>query len=323
MVNKCSSAQNFKKRCGFMLVRREVMMKNSPADGCFNPQKNIYLFKKLLNITKNVNFDNKMNISDWIHGREIRGKATFSIVNVKDAFAERPSKSINTELSRQVSRGRVQSVYRGFYVIVPVQYQLKGVIPPVYYVDDLMDYVGKPYYVGLLSAAAMHGATHQRAMKTQVMTVLPRIKASGKNSLLDWSYRQQIPEAFIVKKNAEIGMLCYSGPELTAVDLVQFASHVGGYQRAATVLAELMDSVNVERMYGLMPFTSVTTIQRLGYLLEHVLLRQNQADVLFQVLKTQGSWNSILLSNDQNRRAGAPANRWHVNGNIDIEVDDL
>jgi predicted transcriptional regulator of viral defense system len=126
-----------------------------------------------------------------------------------------------------------------------------------------------------------------------------------------------------MKKNAEIGTLRYSGPELTAVDLVQFASHVGGYQRAATVLAELMDSVDVGRMYGLMPFTSVTTIQRLGYLLEHVLLRQNQADVLFQVLKTQESWNSILLSNDQNRRADASANRWHVNGNIDIEVDDL
>lgn len=298
-------------------------MKNSPADGCFNPQKNIYLFKKLLNTTKNVNFDNKMNMSDWIHGREIRGKATFSIVNVKDAFAERPSKSINTELSRQVSRGRVQSVYRGFYVIVPVQYQLKGVIPPVYYVDDLMDYVGKPYYVGLLSAAAMHGATHQRAMKTQVMTVLPRIKASGKNSLLDWSYRQQIPEAFVMKKNAEIGTLRYSGPELTAVDLVQFASHVGGYQRVATVLAELMDSVDMGKIDELLPFTTVATVQRLGYLLECVLSRQDQADALFQVLKMQGSWNSILLNNDQARREEVPANRWHVNGNIDIEVDDL
>jgi predicted transcriptional regulator of viral defense system len=264
-----------------------------------------------------------MNISDWIHGREIRGKATFSIVNVKDAFAERPSKSINTELSRQVSRGRVQSVYRGFYVIVPVQYQLKGVIPPVYYVDDLMDYVGKPYYVGLLSAAAMHGATHQRAMKTQVMTVLPRIKASGKNSLLDWSYRQQIPEAFVMKKNAEIGTLHYSGPELTAVDLVQFASHVGGYQRVTTVLAELMDSVDMGKVDELLPFTTVATVQRLGYLLECVLSRQDQADALFQVLKMQGSWNSILLSNDQARREEVPANRWHVNGNIDIEVDDL
>lgn len=298
-------------------------MKNSPINACATPQKNVYLFKKLLYLTKNVDFCNKMNISEWIHSREIRGKSTFSVADVKDAFAERPSKNINTELSRQVSRGRVQSVYRGFYVIVPVQYQLKGVIPPAYYVDGLMEYVGKPYYLGLLSAASMHGATHQRAMKTQVMTVVPRIKESGKNSLLDWNYRQEIPEAFVMKKNAEIGTLRYSGPELTAVDLVQFASHVGGYQRVATVLAELMDSVDMEKMGELLRFTTVATIQRFGYLLEYVLSRQDQADALFQVLKTQGSWNSILLRNDHDRRAGAPANRWHVNGNIDIEVDDL
>lgn len=298
-------------------------MKNSPINACATPQKNVYLFKKLLYLTKNVDFYNKMNISEWIHSREIRGKSTFSVADVKDAFAERPSKNINTELSRQVSRGRVQSVYRGFYVIVPVQYQLKGVIPPAYYVDGLMEYVGKPYYLGLLSAASIHGATHQRAMKTQVMTVVPRIKESGKNSLLDWNYRQEIPEAFVVKKNAEIGTLRYSGPELTAVDLVQFASHVGGYQRVATVLAELMDSVDMEKMGELLRFTTVATIQRLGYLLECVLSRQDQADALFQVLKAQGTWNSILLSNGQDRRDGAPANRWHVNGNIDIEVDDL
>ena len=298
-------------------------MKKSPVNGCFTPQKNIYLFEKLLNLTKIVDFDDKMNISEWIHSREIRGKATFSIDDVKGAFAERPSKSINTELSRQVSRGRVQSVYRGFYVIVPVQYQLKGVVPPAYYVDGLMDYVGKPYYMGLLSAAALHGATHQRAMKTQVMTVVPRIKASGKNSLLDWNYRQEIPETFVMKKNAEIGTLRFSGPELTAVDLVQFASHVGGYQRVATVLAELMDSVDMGRVGELLPFTTVATVQRLGYLLECVLSRQDQADALFQVLKMQGSWNSILLNNDQARREEVPANRWHVNGNIDIEVDDL
>ena len=298
-------------------------MKKSPVNGCFTPQKNIYLFEKLLNLTKIVDFDDKMNISEWIHSREIRGKATFSIDDVKGAFAERPSKSINTELSRQVSRGRVQSVYRGFYVIVPVQYQLKGVVPPAYYVDGLMDYVGKPYYMGLLSAAALHGATHQRAMKTQVMTVVPRIKASGKNSLLDWNYRQEIPETFVMKKNAEIGTLRFSGPELTAVDLVQFASHVGGYQRVATVLAELMDSVDMGKVDELLPFTTVATVQRLGYLLECVLSRQDQADALFQVLKMQGSWNSILLNNDQARREEVPANRWHVNGNIDIEVDDL
>lgn len=298
-------------------------MKDRFDGSCFLPQKNVYLFEKWLNATKIVDFNNKMNIREWIHSREIRGKSTFSIADVKDAFAERPARSINTELSRQVSRGRVQSVYRGFYVIVPVQYQLKGVIPPAYYVDGLMEYVGKPYYLGLLSAAAMHGDSHQRTMKTQVMTVVPRIKVSGKNSLLDWNYRQEIPEAFVVKKNAEIGTLRYSGPELTAIDLVQFASHVGGYQRAATVLAEFADSVDVGKISGLVPFTTVATIQRLGYLLEYVLSRREQADALYQILKLQGAWNSILLSNNRVRRDGAPANRWHVNGNIDIEVDDL
>ena len=264
-----------------------------------------------------------MNISNWIHNREIRGLATFSVADAKAVFAERSLKGINTELSRQVSRGRVQSVYRGFYVIVPVQYQLKGVVPPAYYIDSLMEYVGKPYYVGLLSAAALHGASHQRSMHTQVVTVSPRIKGSGKNTLLDWNYRQTIPESFVMMKNAEIGTLRYSGPELTAVDLVQFASHVGGYQRVATVLAELMDSVDMGKVDELLPFTTVATVQRLGYLLECVLSRQDQADALFQVLKMQGSWNSILLNNDQDRREEAPANRWHVNGNIDIEVDDL
>ena len=72
IVNKCSSARN-SKHCGFTLVRREVMMKNSSVEDCFTPQKNIYLFKKLLNLTKIVDFDDKMNISEWIHSREIRG----------------------------------------------------------------------------------------------------------------------------------------------------------------------------------------------------------------------------------------------------------
>lgn len=33
------------------------------------------------------------------------------------------------------------------------------------------------------------------------------------------------------------GLVLYSNAELTAVDLVQFAGHVGGFQRAATVLS--------------------------------------------------------------------------------------
>ena len=222
-----------------------------------------------------------------------------------------------------VSRGRVQSVYRGFYVIVPVQYRLKRIIPPSYYIDELMQYLNKPYYIGLLSAAAMYGAGHQRAMQTQIVTTPPRLNVSGRNALLDWNYRQQIAQELLITKNAEIGVIRYSSPELTAVDLVQFAEHVGGYQRAATVLTELVDTIDMDKMSAVIPYTTIATIQRLGYLLEVVLEEQEKADKLFAILKVQKHWKSIMLNPLKPKREDAASNRWHVNANTEIEIDEL
>ena len=97
-------------------------------------------------------------------------------------------------------------VYRGFYVIVPVQYRLKGVVPPPYYINELMAYLKRLYYVGLLSAAAVYGAVHQRPMETQVMTIPPRSRIS-RNKLIIWSYRRRMPSEFLVTKNAEMGTI--------------------------------------------------------------------------------------------------------------------
>lgn len=264
-----------------------------------------------------------MTIREWIRNREIRGLVTFSVEELKAAFSGKSSTTIKTELSRLVKKGYISSVYRGFYVVVPVQYQLKGVVPPVYYIDWLMRYVGKHYYLSLLSAAAMHGASHQAVMITQVTTVAPRIKYSSKNPGLNWNYRKQIPEELLLTKNTEAGVVRFSNPELTAVDLVQFADHVGGYQRASTVLAELVEAMDMGKMAAVVPYTTIATLQRLGYLLEFVLEEQEMADALFLILKEQGKWNSILLRNDRPKKEAAQSNRWHVNGNVDIEIDDL
>ena len=264
-----------------------------------------------------------MNINEWVNSRELHGQMTFSVEETGRAFSDKSSKSIKTELSRMVTRGRVQSVYRGFYVIVPVQYRLKGIIPPSYYIDELMQYLKKPYYIGLLSAAAMYGAGHQRAMQTQVVTTPPRLNVSGRNALLDWNYRQQIPQELLVTKNAEMGVIRYSSPELTAVDLVQYSEHVGGYQRAATVLEELVDEVDMSKMEAVAPYTTIATIQRLGYLLEIVLEEREKADALFGILKAQKHWKSILLNPLLPKREDAVSNRWHVNANTDIELDEL
>ena len=121
-----------------------------------------------------------------------------------------------------------------------------------------------------------------------------------------------------------MGILRYASPELTAIDLVQFADHVGGYQRAATVLAELMESVDMQKMADAIPYTTTATVQRLGYLLEFVLDEQEMSDKLFALLKAQApKYHTICMSNSRPPREDAPSNRWHVNMNIDIEIDDI
>lgn len=264
-----------------------------------------------------------MSVSNWVYEHEIHGNYTFSLEEVIAALPDKSQGNIKTTLGRLIKRGRLQSVYNGFYVIVPVHYQLKGVIPPSYYIDNLMQYLDKPYYISLLSAAAMHGAAHQRTMYTQIMTVPPRKNETRKNPLLDWNYRQNIPTEFLLSKNAEMGVLWVSSLELTAIDLVQFAHNIGGYQRAATVLAELCVELNMEKLVAILPYTTIATIQRLGYLLEYVLEESLLANELYNKILQPNQLKSILLDTKQAKNPNNTPNRWHVNANVEIEIDEL
>ena len=263
-----------------------------------------------------------MSLNDWIKGLEQRGITSFSFQQVRCEFHERTEKSLKTDIKRLVSARRIENVYKGFYVIIPIQYQLKGIVPPSYYINELMEHLGKPYYVGLLSAATIYGASHQRTMITQIVTTGPRTRTSNRNSLLDWNYRQQIPEELIETRNGEMGRICYSSAELTAADLIQFASHVGGYQRAATVIAELVDTIDINKMRTVLQHTTATTVQRLGYLLDNILFEKDMADALYGMLKEKvGYFNAVTMSPGHPASDSPESNRWRVDMNIDIEID--
>ena len=260
----------------------------------------------------------------WIKDKETHGQVTFSIEEVATGMDGKSAKQIRKALDRAVSRGRIVSVCRGFYVIIPVQYQLKRIVPPSYYIDEMMRYLKRAYYVCLLSAASMHGAGHQRAMQYQVMTVAPRLKASSKKSLIDWNYRTNIPGELLQTRNAEMGVVRYSCPELTAVDLVQYADHIGGYQRAATVLAELIEEVDIAKIEDVFPYTTTATIQRLGYLLEHVLEEKEKADALYELLKNHyPKRHAYAMSTAHPASEESVPNRWYIYMNIDIEIDEI
>ena len=97
-----------------------------------------------------------VSIASWIYDKPLRGNYTFTHDEVAQAFSGMSAGSIARALTREVSKGRVMSPLRGFYVIVPDEYVLRGAVPQSFYLDDMMHQLGRKYYVAMLSAASYH-----------------------------------------------------------------------------------------------------------------------------------------------------------------------
>src|ERR1700685_3482175 len=119
---------------------------------------------------------------------------------------------------------------RAFYVIVPPQYLSWGAPPPPWYIDSLMRHEGRPYYVGLLKAAELHGATHHAVMEVQVVTdrQLPKIPAG--RSWITFHFRKDLESVRggIAERKTDTGTMKISSPELTALDLLRYIHVAGG-----------------------------------------------------------------------------------------------
>ena len=267
-----------------------------------------------------------MTLQKWIKDRAIHGFPTFSIEDVRETGMYSSEQILQNELYRLCSNKTIASVYRGFYVIIPVQYVLRGSVPATYYIDQLMAYLQKPYYVCMLSAAELLGAAHQRPQQFSVMTTFPKRRVvSTRNVIIDWFYRKGLPEDALITKNTETGTIRISNPLLTAADLVQYQQHVGGLSRVATVLEELSEQIDIKSQFAsLASFVKKVAWQRLGFILEHVVEENELADELYgQIRDLPGSLMYMPLSTSAEDNTSERNSRWKININIQIEKDDL
>ena len=72
-----------------------------------------------------------MAMKDWIQNRVIHGP-TISIEDVRSASVCSSEQILQNELSKLCSNKTIFNVYRGFYVIVTVQYVLRGSVSATY-----------------------------------------------------------------------------------------------------------------------------------------------------------------------------------------------
>jgi len=175
-------------------------------------------------------------------------------------------------LYRLVTAGWLVMPRSGFYVIVDPQHRAAGTLPPEWFINDLMKHVGRPYYVGLLSAAELHGAAHHRPQEFQVViphrTVRP-VRAG--NALVRFYGKGSFDRAGLQEVKAPTGALKASTPETTAWDLVRYVRAAGGLDHVATVLSELAEKLEAVKLRDTVKrHGEVLVAQRLGYVLDQV-----------------------------------------------------
>jgi predicted transcriptional regulator of viral defense system len=268
-----------------------------------------------------MNHSKSNYLSDFIIDLQSKGRYSFSLPELR-SFFKIGNEALKQSLRRLAAKNRICPVRRNFYVIVPPEYLVRRIVPPVLFVDDLMRFIGKPYYVALLSAAALHGAAHQQPQEFFVITVKPALRRiSVRGVVINFVIRSAINSSLTMQKQTDTGYCTVAGPELTALDCVCFPRRIGGLNRAAEVIGELIPMMTRNGIQKLAKadFPS-PVLQRLGFLLERNPEGKNLSDALFHSIKRNISIKVPL--SPAGTIPAQPATRWKIVENIKLELDE-
>ena len=222
---------------------------------------------------------------------------------------------------RLQKQNRLVSPRRGFFVIVPLEYRSAGAPPPAWYIDALMRFHGRPYYVGLLSAAALHGAAHQQAQEFQVITDRALRPAIAGRTQLRFFYKRHQAQTATVALKVETGTMLVSSPEATAFDLVRYPLAAGGLGNIVTVFAELAEKIDPGRLViAAEAEAELAAVQRSGLLLE-LAGAGDKVDQLATWIASRRP-RTIPLRADRVAKGAPRSQRWGLLLNESIEVEE-
>ncbi|MBK8545157.1 MAG: type IV toxin-antitoxin system AbiEi family antitoxin, partial [Caulobacteraceae bacterium] len=180
------------------------------------------------------------------------GRYLFTSQEARESLGASPD-AVKLAINRLRRKGDIASPARGFYVIVPPEYRALGCLPADQFIPALMERAKTPYYAGLLSAAQYHGAAHHRPQEFQVMLGKPRRPIECGKVRVVFHARKGIADVPVQQINTPRGTVAVSTPAATAFDLVGYEAQIGGLDAVATILVELAEKLEPEKLAALAP----------------------------------------------------------------------
>lgn len=259
-------------------------------------------------------------VSDLLDDFQRRGLYGFERSKFEEALPV-SSAAVAKSLKRLADKGRVKRLRKGFHVIVPVEYTRHGLPPSDWFIEDLMRSLHLPYYIGLLSAAAIHGAAHQQVQQLQIIVQRQERPIETTGLSIRFFKKTDFASTPLLSSKGHSGMLPVSTPEATALDLVRYARHIGGVDSVLTVLSELAESIDPKKLAAAAALESESAhIQRLGWLLDH-LGQSTLADAMHTALPNLKLLPRAILDPTAPRVGPATGNRWRIQENANPEAD--
>ena len=260
-----------------------------------------------------------MDMSSWVDSRQSQGLYFFS--------REEALKSLQiSELAfkkaarRLANKNRISRIHGGFFVIIPLEYSATGILPAEWFIDDLMEFIGQSYYVGLLSAAALHGAAHQQPQQFQVVTTDPLREIKSHGLAIRFFSRSSLDEVALTRVKVQTGNIPVSTAEATALDLIRYSRRIGGIDRVFTVLQELGETMEQTKLEDAAKADgNAAYIQRLGFLLEKAGF-STLAEPLSKWVSKQNAF-PVRLDVSMPAKGAKKDERWKILVNFDIEGD--
>lgn len=262
--------------------------------------------------------DQRSALSGYVSGLLSAGRTVFTAEEAEQALGVGRGAFLDAA-ERLQSRKALLNPRQGFYIVVPPQFASWGAPPPAWYIDALMHHERQAYYVGLLKAAELHGATHQAVMEFQVISAkrLPKIRA-GRNLIVFYFRRDmEAVKAGIEDRKTDTGTMKISSAALTALDLLRYPRASGGIDNIATVLSDLGQKIDPEQLAAISVTVERPIVQRLGHLLDR-LGHGALSGPMLKALRARGSVPWTELDRQEARDADFAAeprerdSRWRI-----------
>jgi len=260
-----------------------------------------------------------MTLADWVDELQKTGRYAFTRNDVRHALGQSTG-TLDQSLQRLSAQGRILLLRRNFYVLVPLEYHSLGTVPTEWFIDDLMRFLGRPYYIGCLSAAGWHGAAHQRPQETQVVVPESIRDVQTRAVRIRFLRNAGMKNALTEARRTQTGNVLISTPEWTAIDLIRFHKHYGSMDAVATVLTELAEALSPDRLAAAAGHEPTNAyLQRLGWMLDFLRHEQTTGPLHTCVLRRRPSFTPLNAS--LKNRNGHRDSRWRVIVNEEPEAD--